>query len=980
LDGEAEEADGNFVEFRVLFPRYLDGHEPVTDRVSFSWQTSRRANPEITDNAEPGQDFIADSRTETFEPNEEEKIIRVAVIDNDLVQGTHTFIVNIKSVVPIARGSAIGSITESDTTTVSIADADVAEEDGAVARFKVTLSAPVDSNFTFFYSLDRSMADDIFISEGARDGNVTIAAKTTEAFLEVPIRNDDVQENTETFTVEAETDRFFVHDQEHVSPDSIKWGRSSATGTITDDEGVLVSLKENDATEFTEGESAVFTVQLSHVVELTDNFVLYTVTAGSADNEDFRVSEDRRIVFSADSGRKEEKRNIIITVDDHVAEPDETFTVQLESGRAKITVDPLHNSRTITIVNDDFATISIADVQGSESNNKQLSTMEFAVTLSHEVAGAVSVVATTRDVEDVSLRAEPAASAASTAALNTEEDIKLIPYDYIKLNNQPFSISHNSARPTTIPVSIFDDQEQECEEQFEVELSSIRCKHTDGSENACGGYVSFAKHVATGTLANDDEGLQLSISSADQSEAQSPFTFNIELSHAVSRGFTFQTYIAASEESFSRLPDYCVGKLGEANYAEDCKAKSLATYEIKAHRPKILNVNSMSFDANVAQDTIAQGPGIFTIAVDNNEDALGWKSQCGKLTVIGGVGTIQDDEQATIELFPAQAFEDGDHLMEVKLSHKIETELEVGFLVTGAGADTDFTSTTGTIKFSPNSNGGMASQASIEVLPDVEYESEEEYTVQLTNVPMWLKAEAPATLTILNDEVVKAGVVVTALDAIEGEPVVFKFELTTKDHELVVAFQYETVTNTAGGGAEDGVDFVRTTGDLQWGPGDDSPRYVIVDTVHRHGCHGVKTMQIRLHSIDKFLSDRVGGSHTGAVFQDGLAQQNAYANIFDKDGAALRLIHDSSVPAGTDFEVTAELSETCDFDIEVMVEADSDESLCTIKAQDNSCSVVLTSPSEGSSFELAIIEVEERNPAFAYTASADVINVAITSP
>jgi len=540
----------------------------------------------------------------------------------------------------------------------------------------------------------------------------------------------------------------------------------------------------------------------------------------------------------------------------------------------------------VTIVDDDFATLSIADATGKETELN----MDFVVTLSHEVKGGVEIKAETVVSGAQSNRALGAAVSTPQVGANANGYAILQP-DY---KHGVYTAQVTKGNRNLIQVELFDDTEQECDETFDLEITQVTC----GGDAVCG-RVSVADSSATGELTSDNEGLTLQGSMLTHNEGYGSFDFDITLSHAVSLPFDAEISLLPTVNTASRL-SACVGKT-----LTSCQASTTQTFAIGANQPSGfisgLNTWGTNFIVDVTDDSTAQPPETFEVEITTT-----WQPQCGTLTVQNGQGTIVDNEGASVSIESLAAPEDGDHPMRVVLSHPIDQTLEIGFSVSGSGDLTsDFGSTTGIVRFSPSVNSREAT-ANVDVIAEiVEVEQDEVYTVNLINVPDWLRNGGPAQLTILDDETQSAVIKASTPRTTEGGNLLYTISLDG-EHEEQVIVKWQTVDAGTG---KAGINFANANGDLFWAAGDNTPRTIVISTVDVPGCNSDKTVHLQLFGVQ--------GAGT---LDNRQATMESAGTVVDKNGATVSLSAPSFVLSSEALAVTASLSVACDSDVIVPFE------------------------------------------------------------
>lgn len=718
---------------------------------------------------------------------------------------------------------------------------------------------------------------------------------------------------------------------------------SSAEGTITDDEHATVSVTDMEVQE--DVGAMRFNLALSHEIRMKNEVTFSVVSDTAVEGTDMTSAARKSVQFPTRSeGVVPVLSNVLITIeDDSIVEGNEDFKVVIESTTTGIWLPDNSDERVaiVTIVDDDFATVSISDVTGVETQG----TMNFQVTLSHEVAVSVSVEATASNIQgginNPVMNFAAGSSNAAPIITNAGVSGSIMQPDFL-LGSMTLALTKGSSE---VAVPVYDDTEQECDEVFKVSLTKLLC-----GSIVCDKLVVLDNAVATGTLANDDEGLTLAGTVVEHSESMSPFEFTLSLSHAVDHAFEMTTSIVATDTSRSRLVDCTDMTIAQ------CRADTAVTTEIPAHRPngmfQGLGAFTQTITVDVRDDIIAQAPGLFEINIAA-------QLSCGSIILQNARGTINDNEAASIEIMSLEALEDGDHPMTVKLSHAIEADLTVGFLVDGDAVD--FATLSGDVSFTP-AQAGQTAFAQIDVRAEIEnIEADKAYSVALTDVPAWLINSGPATLTIIDDEIQGSFVNVRpGSTAVEGEMMTFEVFLE-KDHENPLSLDYAFVGDTAVAG----IDFLAYTGDLYWPVGDMSTRIIQIPTLKVAGCDS-----------DKIVNLVLSGVTGGSALSNKEASMAISGVIFDSDGATVSVSAPAKVASGSILAVSAMLSSMCDFDVTVPVTISgaapgqdfvAADLACTILANTDKCTInVDTLPAADAAFSVAVASTEfaARNEVF----------------
>ena len=251
-------------------------------------------------------------------------------------------------------------------------------------------------------------------------------------------------------------------------------GVQAVTLTVTDDEDApSLSIADVSLTEGASGTKAMtFTASLSAASARTVT-VDYATSSGTATaNVDFDTASGT-LTFAP--GQTQQTFDVTISGENRV-ELDESFTVTLSSATNATIADA---TATGTILNDDSATISIADGQRLEGDSSDNS-LNLLVSMSAPVDVSVSLTVTTAD---------------GTATA---------PADYYAVSAAPYSIA-DGQMGRFIPVSTKADTVFEPDETFTVTLADL---------DASGRAVTFSDATATVTIRNDDAAPNVTLSAS----------------------------------------------------------------------------------------------------------------------------------------------------------------------------------------------------------------------------------------------------------------------------------------------------------------------------------------------------------------------------------------------------------------------------------------------------------------------------------
>ena len=222
------------------------------DRRSARTVTVAYATADVT--ARAGADYTQGSGTLTFAAATTARTVAVPVADDALDEDTERFTVTLSAAVDAtveAGGkTATGTIGDDDAAPlVRIADASLSEGGGSM-RFAVTLDPQSGRRVTVAYATaDGTAAAGTDYTQAS--GTLTFPAGTTARTVAVPVADDALDEDTETFAVTLSGA------QHAVLP------ANAATGTITDDDTRGVQVQPAALSLSEGGDSASYTVVLT---------------------------------------------------------------------------------------------------------------------------------------------------------------------------------------------------------------------------------------------------------------------------------------------------------------------------------------------------------------------------------------------------------------------------------------------------------------------------------------------------------------------------------------------------------------------------------------------------------------------------------------------------------------------------------------------------------------------------------------------
>ena len=367
---------------------------------------------------------------------------------------------NTLSSAPTSAVAAAGALP-----TLSIGDAEDAEDAGV--EFTATLTAGVSGKVTATWTATIESGDTASAADLAttKTGDVEFVENATSAKFTVPVNDDTIDEDNETFTVTLSG----------VSTNAQLAADPTATGTIEDDDDPPTITVENytwlegdpdpDPDNLLDGDPGYpFKVTLSEASEKRILFRVRSATDGTATDADLRsfFFAGRKAISAGEEFRH---YPALVINDDALDEDDETFTMEIYD-LENVTAGAQTKS-TITITDDDpTPTVTVADASATEGDK-----VGFVVTLS-AVSG--------RDVE---VGYATSVATGQTATSDT---------DFTAATGTLTILASDSTATGTVEVQTTEDDASESAETFTLTLSATK--------NVALGTPS----TATGTINDDD--------------------------------------------------------------------------------------------------------------------------------------------------------------------------------------------------------------------------------------------------------------------------------------------------------------------------------------------------------------------------------------------------------------------------------------------------------------------------------------------
>ena len=811
--GDAEPvAEGNDAVFTVsLSP-------PSSQVVTVEYRT-------VDGTAGAGSDYSTTSGTLRFDPLETTKTIQVPVLTDSLSEPSEDFEVELRNpsraTLDDARG--VGTIAADPMPGLTIDDAaPVAEGNDAV--FTVTLHPQSSQVVTVEYTTEDGTAD-------AGDDYTTIAETLTFSpgqttkIIRVPVLVDSTQESSETFTVELST------------PIGTTLADSTGLGTITADP--MPGLSIGDAEPVAEGGAAVFTVTLrpatNHVVSVT-----YTTMDGTAVADADFTPTSGTLTFNPNQTTKTIRVPILR---DTVHEPSETFTVELDDPTGTTLAD---STGLGTIAADATPGLSIADAVNVAEGRDAV----FRVTLRPATNHVVSVTYTTMDGTAVAdadytpvtgtLRFEPRETT-KTIRVPVLLDTMTEPSETftVELSNpggstlaDPIGVGTIRADPApSLRIGDATPVAEGDEAAFTVTLTppneqvvTVDYTTTDGTAVADEDYSA-----TSGTLrfAPGDTSKTIRVPTLRDAVAEPVEIFTVVLSNPSGTNVVHDTGVGTITDeglpglSIADAPTVAEG--GETVFPVTLNPASSQVVTVAYATQDGTAVTDSDYTATSGTLRFEPGETIQNIQVATLRDAIAEPSESftvelsdpvgTAITNSTGVGTIAADAMPALSITDAvPVAEGGEATFMVSLSPASSELVTVAYATQDgtAVADSDYTATSGTLRFEP---GETIQNIQVATLRDAIAEPSESFTVELSDPVGTAITNSTGVGTIAADAM-PALSITDAVPVAEGGAATFMVSLSPASSELVTV-AYATQDGTAVADS----DYTAASGTLQFDPG-----------------------------------------------------------------------------------------------------------------------------------------------------------------
>ena len=826
----------------------------VSSEVKVSYATSDGTGT----NPAAGTDYTAVSATElTFRPGEAlRQTVSVATAEDELNEADETFKVTITAPDPEVAGvslgdaEAVGTITDDDELTVSVAGPGANVEEGQTATFTVTVTGTSTTAVVVSYEVDTDASTATATDYTApSETELTISAGVASGTIQIVTNTDTVLEPDETLVLKLTAAS---------TAGAVSVATATAEATIEDPGTVTVSVGDAQASE---GDSVQFEVELSGAVssEVKVSYATSDDTGATAAvaGTDYTAVSATTLTFTAGDTVKTVS---VATAEDDLNEADETFTVALSGVTLPAGVSLGDAEAVGTITDDDELTVSVA---GPGANVEEGQTATFTVTVTGTSTTAVVVSyevdtdASTATATDYTAPSETeltisAGVASGTIQIVTNTDTVLEPDETLVLKLTAastagaVSVATATAEatiedPGTVTVSVGDAQASEGDSvQFEVELSgavssevkvSYATSDDTGATAAVAGTDYTAVSAATLTFTAGDTVKTVSVATAEDDLNEADETFTVALS-----GVTLPAGVSLGDaEAVGTITDddeLTVSVAGPGANVEEGQTATFTVTVTGTSTTAVVVSYEVDTDASTAtatdytapsgtELTIGAGVASGTIEVVTNTDAvlephetlvlkLTAASTAGEVgvstTAATAAATIEDKGTVTVSVRDAQASEGESVQFVVELTGAVSSEVKVSYATSdGTGANpaagTDYTAVSATeLTFRPGE--ALRQTVSVATAEDELNEADETFKLTITapdpEVAGVILGDAEAVGTITDDDELTVSVAGPGANVEEGQTATFTVTVTgTSTTAVVVSYEVDTDASTA---------------------------------------------------------------------------------------------------------------------------------------------------------------------------------------
>ena len=839
-------------------------------------------------------DYTATSTNITFNPGSTQETLSIALVNDSLDEVDETFEVALSSPVNASISDNLSEVTITDDDappSVAVSDASAVDDNTTLAA-NVTLSAAS----ALQIEVDYATADGTAIAGQdytTTSGTLTFAPGQTSLSVAIPILGDVIDEEDETFTLNLS------------SPDNASISTAQATMTITDNDGApTISISDNSTADESAG-STTLSVSLSTASERSITVAYATSDSTASAGSDY-TSTSGTLTFAPSVTTQTISVPILADSKD---EDNETISVNLSNpsnasindGLGVLTITDDDNPPTITI--DDLTTPNEASVNQT-----------ISVRLSAESQLPVSVAYATANGDAIAGSDYSTASGTVnfTPGTTVQTIIVAIMDDAIDETNETFTIALSSPVNASLSdnsstITITDDEglpslsvasasvvDDNTTLAANVTLSAasalqIEVDYATADGTAIAGQ-DYTTTSGTLTFAPGQTSLSVAIPILGDviDEEDETFTLNLSSPDNASISTAQATMTITDNDGAPTI------SISDNSTADESAAIANLTVSLSAASEKTVTVSYTTSDgtASAGSDytasanslTFAAGSTSQTIPIavladnadENDETIIVTLSNPAEATISDDTGVLtitDDDNQPSISIADATTANEVAVSQNVTLTLSAASELPVTVDWTtqngSAVAGDDYSADNGSVSFAA---GSTSQTVSIHIMSDDIDETDETFTIALSNPVNANLSDNSSTVTITDDDTL--AITISDNSTTEDNTTIQTIVSLSNPSSSVITVDYATQDTSAAAGA----DYTAASNTLSFAPGvtSQSVSVIILDDSAQEG---TETLAIN-------LSNATGGAT--------ITDAQGVVTILDDDGSADLTIADVS--------------------------------------------------------------------------------------
>ncbi|MFY0632048.1 MAG: gliding motility-associated C-terminal domain-containing protein, partial [Flavobacteriaceae bacterium] len=478
--------------------------------------------------------------------------------------------------IDITDGATV-TITNDDNSLISVDDPIVSEGDSGTTTltYTVTLDQSSPGTITVGYATSDGTAT-AGSDYTAASGTVTFNPGDTSKTVDIMISGEQMVEvdETITFTLSSPTGTAQISD-------------GTATGTINNDDTTVVTIADVSANENSGAQT--ITATLSNPVQGGFAFDVFTTdgTATVADS-DYSSTAGSTLTFAGTVGETQTLN--LQGLGDTKVEADETFTIAMQNvgfTSVNTTNIDITDVATYTILNDDSATVTIANVAVNENDG----TATVTLTLDNAVDGGFDVAVSTAD------------NTATTAD-----------GDYTAVTSATETFAGTASETETFTITIGGDTKVEADEIIDVLMSNLVPTTVDASD------IDITDDAEV-TIINDDSA-SITISDVTVNEADGTATITATIDNQVDGGFSVDVSTAdgtatTADSDYTAVSSETLTFTGTANEQQTFMVTIADDNKVETNEMLTISMSNLVLTSADASDLTITDTATLTITNDD---------------------------------------------------------------------------------------------------------------------------------------------------------------------------------------------------------------------------------------------------------------------------------------------------------------------------------------------------------------------------